>query len=446
MSYIYSVPTSASFTGKGLLGYTFGPLKQKDLEIYYIEVEKGHDTFMISKKIIRTYYVLAGSGYFTIADRKYDVSPGVLVEIPTNVEYCYSGKMKLIAFSKPRWFRGNDTFTKWNPDVVRGDFPCASDGGSWLTRLLRLRIFGKSPINGYLRVNRRLWNNLPASFTALSPIRLYGNFLHTLARIEGDRAQTFGTFFLRNRPQLELIRRLLERSTKADTLRVAVLGSSTGAEAYSVAWRIRSARPDLKLILHAVDISQQALELAENGVYSLAPSQFAGTDMLDLVTEAEIEELFDREGDLLAVKSWIKEGIRWYVGDVSQSDIVSALGPQDIVVANNFLCHMNASVAERCLRNIARLVTPHGYLFVSGVDLNIRTKVAKELGWNPVQELLEEIHEGDPRMGSGWPFNYSALEPLNNRWQDWRLRYAAAFQLVPFAEGEKQRTNDCTTA
>ena len=61
-----------------------------------------------------------------------------------------------------------------------------------------------------------------------------------------------------------------------------------------MAWRIRSARPDLKLILHAVDISQQALGLAENGVYSLAASQFAGTDMLDLVTEAEIEELFDR--------------------------------------------------------------------------------------------------------------------------------------------------------
>jgi hypothetical protein len=75
MNYIYSVPTSASFTGKGLVGYTFGPLKQKDLEVYYIEVEKGHDTFMVSKKIKRTYYVLSGSGYFTIADRKYDDQP-----------------------------------------------------------------------------------------------------------------------------------------------------------------------------------------------------------------------------------------------------------------------------------------------------------------------------------------------------------------------------------
>src|SRR5215469_9584654 len=96
MSYIYSLPLSTAFDGRGLFGYSFGPLKQKDSDIYYIEVEKGHDTFMISKKIARTYYVLGGSGYFTIADRKYDVSPGMLVEVPPKVEYAYSGKMKLI--------------------------------------------------------------------------------------------------------------------------------------------------------------------------------------------------------------------------------------------------------------------------------------------------------------------------------------------------------------
>ena len=65
------------------------------------------------------------------------------------------------------------------------------------------------------------------------------------------------------------------------------------------------------------------------------------------------------------------------------------LGPQDMVVANNFLCHMDNLMAEKCLRNIARLVSPQGYLFVSGIDLDIRTKVAADLGWNPLQELLE---------------------------------------------------------
>lgn len=429
MPYIYSLPTSVSFTGKGLLGYTFGPLNQKDLELYYIEVEKGHDVFMVSKKITRIYYVLTGSGYFTIADRKYDVGPGMLVEVPPKVEYCYSGKMKLLAVCKPRWFSGNDTFTKWNPDVVRGDFTCTADDGSWLTRLVRLRIFGKSPIGVYLRLNHRLWNKLPSSFTVLVPIRLYGECLHRLTQILGVRAQAFNTVFLRNRPELELIRRLVERSTKADTLRVAVLGCSTGAAAYSVAWTIRSARPDLKLILHAVDVSKEAVEIAKCGVYSLVASRLTNTMVCERMTAAEMEEFFDRDGDIVTVKSWIKEGINWHVADVGEPELFDALGPQDVVVADNFLCHMDAPEAERCLRNIARLVVPHGYLFVSGIDLAIRTKVASDLGWRALQELLEEIHEADPSLRGKWPFNYAGLEPLNKKRRDWRIRYAAAFQL-----------------
>jgi len=345
--------------------------------------------------------------------------------------------MKLIAFSKPRWFIGNDTHTKWNPDVVQGDFLGVGDSGSWLTRLVRLQIFGKSPIGVYLGLNRRLWNRLPTFFTTLGPIRSYGNFLHALARIYGVRAQAFSTFFLRNRPQLELIRRLVSRSPETDTFRVAILGCSTGAEAYSVAWRIRTARADLKLILQAVDISKRAVEVGECGVYSIVESQVTNTNIFELMTSAEIEEMFDRDADEVTVKSWLKEGIEWHVGDVGAPELFDALGPQDMVIANNFLCHMDPSEAERCLRNIARLVSPHGYIFVSGIDLDIRTKVAVDLGWSPLQELLEEIHEGDSGMKGFWPCHYGGVEPLNKRRRDWRLRYAAAFELT--AGGKENR-------
>jgi SAM-dependent methyltransferase len=430
MDYTYTLSTSPSFTGKGLVGYAFGPLRQKDLAVDYVEVESGHDTFMISNKITRTYYVISGSGYFTIDNRKYPVNPGMLVEVPPKVEYSYSGKMTLLLFQRGRWLPYNDRHTKWNRDVVQGDFSDAIDGGPLLARLVRLTILGKSPVNAYLRLNRRLWNYLPASFTTSAPICLYGNFLHRLVRVQGVREQAFATHFLRNRPQLELIRRLAERRTETDVLRVAVLGCSTGAEAYSVAWTIRSARPALKLTVHAVDISKQAVEVGRHGVYSAAGPQFSNTDIFQRMTGAEIEEFFDRDGDVLTVKPWIKEEIKWHVGDVGDPEILGALGSQDIVVANNFLCHMDPPMAERCLRNIARLVSPDGYLFVSGIDLEIRAKVADNLGWCPLQELLEEIHEGDPCMNAFWPFHYGGLEPLNKSRQDWRIRYAAAFRLV----------------
>jgi hypothetical protein len=181
--------------------------------------------------------------------------------------------------------------------------------------------------------------------------------------------------------------------------------------------------------LHAVDISKEAVEVGKRGMYSLVTSQLTNTKLFERMTATEINEMFDKDGDVLTVKSWIKDGIKWHVADVGEPELLDALGPQDVVVADNFLCHMEAWEADRCLRNFARLVVPHGYLFVSGIDLDIRTKVASELGWRPLQELLEEIHEGDPWLRGHWPFEYGALEPLNKKRRDWRLRYAAAFQL-----------------
>ena len=397
--------------------------------MYYVEVKTGHDTFMVSKKIARTYYILSGRGYFSIAGHRYDVGPGMLAEVPPGVEYSYSGEMILIAFARPRWFAGNDRFTKWNPDVVVAEPTCVPNNRSWPARLIQLRVFGKSPVGAYLTLNQQLWNNLPLRFTSFKPMRSYGRFLHKLARSNGVRAQACSTFFLRNRPMLDLIQRLARRSLNIDTLRVTVLGCSTGAEVYSVAWKMRSARPDLKLTLHAVDISSQVIEIARAGIYPLEPTQVGETSIFERMSDYEINEIFERSENAMTVRPRLRDGIEWHVADVGEAAIKGVLGPQDIVIASNFLCHMQPFAAEVCLRNIAQLVTPGGYLLVSGIDLDVRTRVADNLGWRPVQELLEEIHEGDPCMRRLWPCHYGALEPLNTARSDWTRRYAAAFQI-----------------
>jgi SAM-dependent methyltransferase len=210
-----------------------------------------------------------------------------------------------------------------------------------------------------------------------------------------------------------------------------VLGCSTGVEAYSIAWTIRSARPDLRLILRAADISKRAVEFGQCGKYSLVDPQLTDSDVFERMNETEMADLFDRDGEVVTVKSWIKEGIEWRVGDVTKPETIEALGFQDIGIASNFLCHMPPVMAESCLRNIARLARPGGYLIVSGIDLDVRTKVADDLGWRPLQELLEEVHEGDPVMKTYWPWHYAGLEPLNKKRRDWKRRYAAAFQTPP---------------
>lgn len=430
MRYIYALPNSPAFTSIGLSGYVFGPLSDPTVEVCYIDVTQGHDTFQISRKIRRIYYVLSGDGCFIVDGERYEVVPGTLVEIPPGVEYSYTGRMRLLLFGRPRGVAGNDTATRWNPEV----FPQSvifepGNGVTWISRCLRWEIFGKCPIDVYLNVNRRLWDRLPSYVTACRPMRLYGQLVHKLAKVRGGRAQGLGTCFFRNRPALELIKRLVERKKQGETLRVAVLGSSSGAEVYSIAWIIRTARPDLTLCLQAMDISKDVVEFARCGVYPMMSSDISGSAILERLTRGEVNELFDREGDLVRVRPWIREGIKWHVGDVGDPGLGDILGQQDMVVANNFLCHMDPRQAEKCLRNIARLVSHRGHLFVSGIDLDVRTRVARELGWNPVDELLEPIHEGDVWLRRYWPHHYTGLEPFNKRRQDWKFRYAAVFQI-----------------
>lgn len=466
MPYLYKLPTSVSFRGKGLFGYSFGRMQQEDLEVLYVESETGHDTFMVLRGVTRTYYVLSGSGSFTIDGHQYSVSPGLLIEVPPGVEYCYSGRMTMLAFCRTGRFHRRDKFTRWNPDVVGDAAPYPLDGGPWLQRLVRIRIFGKSPTNAFLRLNKYVWDKLPAPFLRSGVSQWYGHFLHALVRLQHTRAQAHSTFFLRNRPELELIQRLVRRKNHGGTVKIAVLACSTGAEVYSIIWAIRTARPDLKLVIHAVDVSNDAVEHAQRGVYPLNSkvnldglrdcmaaghwrvgepgSGLIDSEIFERMTPAEMAQFFDIQGDAAVIKHWLREGIEWGVADVRTSELRDRMGLHDIVVANNFLCHMERVEAEQCLRNIGRLVDEHGVLFVSGVDLEIRQRVARDLAWQPVDDLIAEIHDGDSCLRGQWPFLYAGLEPLNKRRSDWKMRYAAAFQAGSSANSNQSLRDDRT--
>jgi chemotaxis methyl-accepting protein methylase len=297
-----------------------------------------------------------------------------------------------------------------------------------LETVAKARLLGKSPVGAYLRLNEWIWRLLPRSVAALRPIDSYGRFLHSLAR-QIDREMYLGTFFFRNRPELELVRRLSEPIARRRPVKIAVLGCSNGAEVYSIRWTLRSMQPGAQLVMHAVDISTTALECARQGIYSRGVSDLVREPICALMTAEEIGEMFDGGGERLAIKPWIKEGITWHAGDAADARMRQILGPQDIVMANRFLCHMAPPDAEGCLRSLARLVAPGGYLFVSGIDLDVRTKVARALGWKPVPDLLEPIHDGDRSLREDWPCKYWGLEPLDKGRPDWAIRYASAFQV-----------------
>jgi len=190
---------------------------------------------------------------------------------------------------------------------------------------------------------------------------------------------------------------------------------------------MRSIRPDLKITMMAGDISKDALEFARKGIYSLNRIDLQDPSIFERLTDEEMREMFEAEADGLRIKSWLREAVSWHVIDAGDPTILNVLGPQDIVVANRFLCHMDPEDAERCLRNIAQLVDRGGYLFVSGIDLDVRAKVAQDLKWSPVLDSMEDIHEGDPCLRNHWPWHYTGLEPFDKKRQDWKVRYASVF-------------------
>ena len=280
----------------------------------------------------------------------------------------------------------------------------------------------------FLWISSLLWPVL-RPFSTTRPVAAYGALIQRLVRLREPRNQYHGTYFMRNRPELKLISDIANRSPHGCSLKICVMACSNGAEVYSILWTIRSARPDLKLVVHAIDISDDVLQMAKEGMYSLKVHERINSQVFERLTHDERQAMFDKEGHQFRIKSWLKEGINWLVGDAGDPEMVNRLGPQDIVVANKFLCHMDPADAEKCLRNLAGLVAPGGYLFVSGVDLDVRTRVAMGLGWTPITDLIEDIHNGDDSVRHDWPWKYWGLEPFDSKRPDYLTRYAAAFQV-----------------
>jgi chemotaxis methyl-accepting protein methylase len=281
------------------------------------------------------------------------------------------------------------------------------------------RIFG---LRVFVKANSIVWHRLPKSILATPPAQHYGVFLQQLARKKSRRVQNPRTYFLRNRPELALLCKLASERPNGSTLTISVLACSMGAEVFTILRGIKTARPDLDVQMRAFDISREALTIAKEALWP------RDTFQLERLTPEEIEEFFDHEGDKLRVKAWLRNSVEFELADATDPSLAAKLGPQHLVIANRFLCHMQPPAAEAALRSIATLVAPSGYLVCSGVDVDVRTRVMRSLGWLPITEQIEAIHDGDHTLRDGFPWEYWALEPLDKTRPDWELRYATVFR------------------
>ena len=279
--------------------------------------------------------------------------------------------------------------------------------------------------NTFLSLNHWLWKRLPPWLLRTRPLQQYGRLLHKLILIRGwRRHQSVHTYMLRNRPEMDMIHDLALQHKAESPLRIAVVACSFGMEVYSIKWALRDLDSLCRVSLVGIDIDKSVLQIARRGRYPL--NEFSW--QFDMLTSEEHQEICPTVGNTALVNETLRSGVRWLHADANDPELVDKIGLQDIVVANRFLCHMQPEKAVRCLRTVTRLVCPGGYLFITGVDLDVRQSVMQETGFRPVVKNLEKIHYGDPSLFPGWPWEYWSLEPMDKRRPDWVERYAMVYQ------------------
>jgi chemotaxis methyl-accepting protein methylase len=309
----------------------------------------------------------------------------------------------------------------------------------WIGRILRSIATRTEASKTYPdKVIAILWNGLPRAARSWKVTQAIGRLIHQRVRRVQQRGGGNYTRFFRNPPLLELLRDLALEMARGVPVKIAVLGCSTGAELYSAVWMIRTARPEQEIRALGIDISWACLEAAASGVYPLQATEVAG------MSEASYERLFTRQENTLSVQQRFREGVTWRVGDACSSDLAAQFELQDIVLANNFLFQMSPERAETCLRNIARLVAPNGYLCISGVDLDVRSRVVRDLRLIPVTARLEDIHTAEEGMLTAWPLFFWGLEPMDRRRQDSPARYTTVFRLPDDFQRVRMRRRDGT--
>lgn len=238
----------------------------------------------------------------------------------------------------------------------------------------------------------------------------------------------FHTRFFRNAPQFEVLRNVVRELPAHASLRVASVGCSSGAELYSALWVVRGTRPDLRVTATGLDIDAASLRKAQAGTFTRNDRELSNLSEEEIATLCDPSGVFVADGESLSVAPWVRAGCSWLLADVREPTLARALGPHDVVFANNILCHMHDAEAEACLRSITTLVAPRGHLFMFGVDLDVKSRVIPAAGLTPVPDQVAEAYLVDREALAKWPFTYWGREPLDTRRRDWLLRYAAVYR------------------
>jgi chemotaxis protein methyltransferase WspC len=156
---------------------------------------------------------------------------------------------------------------------------------------------------------------------------------------------------------------LLPLNKKGQTIRVLSIPCSTGEEPYSLAIKFLS-MGFLKKQFHidAVDISQQSLKKAVEGIYSPYSFRFDSAKKYQ-------DQYFEHKKSLFHIKNFVKECVSFHLGNAL--DFIKLFENQqfDIIICKNLFIYMQVSAQDMLIKNLTHLLSKHGILIVSPIEI-----------------------------------------------------------------------------
>ncbi len=157
--------------------------------------------------------------------------------------------------------------------------------------------------------------------------------------------------------------RFLMSKKETDTIRVWVVGCSTGEEAYSIAMAFRECldesrmRGNFKIQIYATDIDKEAIDVARMGTY---PANIAQN-----VSEERLQQFFIKEDGGFRIKSEIRDMIVFAQQNVLTDPPFTRL---DMLSCRNLLIYLSSETQKKLLPLFHYSLNPGGLLLLGSSE------------------------------------------------------------------------------
>ncbi len=161
----------------------------------------------------------------------------------------------------------------------------------------------------------------------------------------------------------DAIPQLIKSKKPGDTIRIWIVGCSTGEEAYSIAIILKEylvnmqQKHDFKIQIYATDIDKEAIDVARQGIY---PANI----IADVIPE-RLERFFIKEDERYLIKKEIREMVIFAVQNVLADPPFTKL---DILSCRNLLIYLSSKLQKKLFPLFYYSLNPAGILFLGSSE------------------------------------------------------------------------------